>query len=178
MGVLGGLRPPNTPYLPHHPGDFPKEPKLFDRIYERFDNLSQDQIKKLCQGLMKFGDFVPEIPGGLLDFGSDLRIAHLVRDLMLKLPEDVRFNWFQAFLENKPPLYTTIYQVLIDLPRERNKRDFNLFTEEQLEHLKKICVREIENRSKIDNFLLQKQLNFIFYRWKEWSPKFQCEMPS
>lgn len=145
--------------------------KLFDRIYERLDNLSQNQIKTLCLGLMKFGDSVPVIPGGVLEFGSDQQIASLVRDLLINLPGDDRFNWFRAFLENKPPLYTMVYQVLLDLPRGEKKRDGYLFTEEKLKQLKMICVREIENRSKDDSFLQQKQLKFVLYLWKDWDPE-------
>jgi predicted KAP-like P-loop ATPase len=143
--------------------------KLLERISDRLDQLGEDQIKNLCQGLMKFGATIPAVHEGIFDLGSDHQITILVRALMLKLPNDIRFKWFRTFLENDPPLFTSIDQVLIDLPRGENMREIALFTEEQLGQLKEICVKEIEHQSKGDSFLNQKELKFILFRWKDWS---------
>ena len=46
-----------------------------------------------------------------------------------------------------------------------------MFSEEQLDRLKAICVLNIENRSKDDEFLKQKEFKFIMFCWKEWVPE-------
>jgi hypothetical protein len=96
---------------------------------------------------------------------------------MLKLLPEARYNWFRAFLENDPPLYTTIDQVLLDRPREgKPPRTENLFSDEMLEQLKQICVRNIEMRSGIPDFLDQKNFRFVLYRWRDWSPESQTRI--
>lgn len=145
--------------------------KLLDRITDRADTLAPDQIKILCQALLRFGDTVPDTKEGIYDFGSDLELTRLTRFLMLKLMPDERFTWFRAFLENDPPLYATIDQILLDRPREgKPPRTENLFSDEELEQLRQICVRNIETRSENPDFLDQKGFMFILYRWRDWSP--------
>jgi predicted KAP-like P-loop ATPase len=145
--------------------------KLLRRISDKLDNLGEDKIDILSRGLMNFGDSTPNIQEGIFEVSSDWQINSLVRSLMMKLPDEKRFNWFRTFLENKPPLYTVVGQVHFDSTREGNRREVNLFTEDQLEELKTICVHEIENRSLDNNLLRQKEFLYILSRWKEWCPE-------
>ena len=149
--------------------------KLLDRITDRADTLEPDQIKILCQALFRFGDTVPDIKERIPDIGSDLELTRLIRFLMFKLKPDERFTWFCIFLENDPPLYGTIDQVLLDRPREgKPPRTENLFSDEGLEQLRQICVRNIETRSENQDFLNQKEFRFILYRWRDWSSESQA----
>jgi hypothetical protein len=145
--------------------------KLLERILDRLEELNQDQILGLIQALLIFGNSSLDIHEGVFDFGSDFQIHFAIRNLLLKLPEEFRYGWFVQCLENNPPLFTSVYQVLHDTPHEGKPRETQLFSEEQLERLKAICVRNIENYSKDDEFLKQKEFKFIMFCWREWVPE-------
>jgi hypothetical protein len=145
--------------------------KLLERILDRLDDINQEQILSLVQALLMFGNTSSDIHTGIFDFGSDFQIHFAVRSLLLKLPEEFRYSWFVQYLENNPPLFTSAYQVLHDTPQAGKPRETWLFSEEQLERLKAICVRNIENLSKGDEFLKQKEFKFVMFCWKEWVPE-------
>lgn len=145
--------------------------KLLERILDRLEDINQEQILGLVQALLMFGNTSSDIHTGIFDFGSDLQIHFAVRNLLLKLPEEFRYSWFVQYLENDPSLFTSLYQVLHDTPRTGKSRENWLFSEEQIERLKAICVRNIENRSKDDEFLKQKEFKFVMFCWKEWVPE-------
>lgn len=145
--------------------------KLLERILDRLEDINQEQILSLVQALLMFGNTSSDIHTGIFDFGSDFQIHFAARNLLLKLPEEFRYSWFVKYLENNPPIFTSAYQVLHDTPQAGKPRETWLFSEEQLERLKAICIRNIENRSKDDEFLKQKEFKFVMFCWKEWVPE-------
>ena len=144
--------------------------KLLERISDSVDDLNQDQITGLSKALFAIGNISEDVHDGVFDFGSDLQINFTIRKLLLKLPDEFRYDWFVHYLEDNPPLYTVIYQVRHDTPHDGKPRENPLFSEEQLEQLKTICVRNIEKSSATDEFLKQKEFRVVLFCWKEWMP--------
>ncbi|MCG2785125.1 MAG: hypothetical protein L6461_08480 [Anaerolineae bacterium] len=145
--------------------------KLIEKIMDNLDDLNQEQVLGLIQALLMFGNTSLDMQSGIFDLGSDFQVHLSIRHLLMKLPEEFRYTWFSQYLENNPPLLTSIYQVFYDTPNEGKLRESWLFSEDQLKQLKTICVCNVENHSKNDNFLKQKDFKFIMLCWKEWDPE-------
>lgn len=145
--------------------------RLINGLRDRTNGLERNQynnlIVALCMLISTMQDM--HVHNELLDFGSDLEILFLILDLFSKLDSNERFAWFQDKIKNGAPLYASVRIVSYDLSRENKHQQDTLFTVDQLDVLKQLCVERIEIQAANGYILSEKGFPFILYRWKEWT---------
>ena len=113
-------------------------------------------------------NYLPDSYDTLLDPGSDLEMVFLIKDSMLHIAENERFNWFIEKSKENISLYPFVYMVYYDTPTKNRTRDWSLFSEEQRASLRQICVERIQKFAEDNSILDQKNFSLLMFRWKDW----------
>lgn len=133
------------------------------------NNLDVDQAKGLSRALMILGGELPNIQHSFVDLGSDFTIALNVYRLLEKISEEDRCEWLAAQIPTLPSLYSVIYIIAQDEPREGKERQEKLFSVECIDKLKNITVERINQLADEGQLTHQKKLQSILLHWKRWS---------
>ena len=136
---------------------------------DRAEDLSTTQCKNLIPILFKLLNSLPDLRGPIFDRGSDLDLLLVIKQLLLKLDGEERFEILRNQLMNKASLFASVSIVDFDLPRANEPRPEPIFSEEDLGVLKQLCVEQIEQKSEDRSIITEKRLDFILARWKSWT---------
>jgi len=145
--------------------------RLLDLLGDILDNLTDNNIFSFVQALLEFGDELPNINKGIVSASTDIQIASLIFRGLEKIKDNqLRYRWFLTQIKTSQSLYTVVEQVSWNLSDDGKPSERALFDEKQLVSLTKACVAKIAKSAISGKLLTTKNINYILYRWKEWSP--------
>lgn len=151
---------------------FTEEGKILsflNQITDIINQLNVDQAKGLSRALLILGGELPNMQQRFLDLGSDFKIAISIFSLLEKLSEEERCDWFAEQIPTLHSLYSIVYIIEQDDPREGKERRVQLFSEECIGKLKKITVERLNVLANENQIIHQKHLPLVLLRWKLWS---------
>lgn len=155
---------------------FSKENKLrpiLSKILDRIDKLSEDQIKILILAFWNLEKEIDEERTIMFDFDEvDTQVSRIVYQSLLRvIPKDKRVDFVKEIVEKSKTIYypTKFISLLIDINKKYgDQSDQNILTAEELEKIKPLLIKRINDMSSNGSLPKEEHFVFILYRWKEW----------
>lgn len=159
------------------------ENKRIRKVLERLENFTEDKIKiknehikNIVLALFNIADDLPDDKTGIWDFGVDIEIMRIIRQL-LKRTGDRKFNY--EILKDTIPLSKSIFapiqKISLETSRKEGENNYeSVVPEEKIIKLQQLCLSKLY-KSGITAILTQKNLPYILYRCREWDEENRWE---
>lgn len=144
--------------------------KTFVKLMDHLDTFSEAQIRVLVGSLWDLEKQIDEERTEVFDFDDvETWIGRLAYHGLMKVTQSDRLQFTKELLENSKTLYHPLRFVALEedgIGKERNRDQ--LFAKEEIEELKPIVVKRINEYASDARILQEKSFVRILYIWKRW----------
>lgn len=146
--------------------------KVLQRMQDYTDDLEKlpnSNAENIVQALFNISDELPEEKIGMFDFGADMDLIRIIYQI-LKRESDKNRNYeiLKKTIPSSKGLSGPVQKISLESSRKEKGRNTNEFVipEDKIREMQEICLQKIISWK--DKLLLNRQLIYILYRWKEW----------
>jgi len=145
---------------------------VFERLAAYIDKLKPDHVEPLLTALFDISDeYLPEWPSAERTM-LDRWYWAICNKLVMGIQDyNQRLQVFSTSLENSVGLYLPVSEVTLQEP-DSNKRSLAL-SNEQLQPLRAVCVRKIQEWAADGRLIKHPSLGFLLLRWQKWAESTQ-----
>jgi len=140
---------------------------VFERLAAYIDKLEPEHVEPLLTALFDTSDeYLPEWPSDARTMLDRFYWA-ICNKLVMRIEDpDRRLQIFAAAIENTTGLYLPVSEVSLQEP-DSNRRSLDL-SNEQLQPLRVLCVRKIQEWAANGRLIKHSSLGFLLLRWQKW----------
>lgn len=150
---------------------------FLDRLEDYTEQeIPAEHIAPVVQALFRVGDKLlrPEDePRNILDFGNELRIGRIIRQLLRRLEEPERFRILREAISASDSLTTSVREVAtLEQGHKRQPNwsdDQRIINADHLGVLRDLALRKIRAVAANDMLLRSKGLASVLFRWYDWA---------
>ncbi len=150
---------------------------LLDRLEDYTEQeIPEENIAAVVQALFRVGDKLlrPEDePRNILDFGNDLRIGRVIRQLLRRLEEPERFEILRDAISTSDSLATIVHEVaILEQGHKRQPKwsdDQRIINAEHLGVLRDLALEKIRAAVANNALFRSKNLADALFRWWDWA---------
>ncbi len=150
---------------------------LLDRLEDYTEQeIPAEHIAPVVQALFRVGDKLlrPEDePRNILDFGNELRIGRIIRQLLRRLEEPERFGILRGAISASDSLTTIVREVgILEQGHKRQPKwseDQRIVNAEHLGVLRDLALEKIRAAVANNTLLRSKNLANVLFRWWDWA---------
>ena len=150
---------------------------FLDRLEDYTEQeIPEENIASVVQALFRVGDQLlrPEDePRNILDFGNDLRIGRIIRQLLRRLRESERFEILRDAISTSDSLATIVREVaILEQGHKRQPKwsdDQRIVNAKHLGILRDLALQKIRAAVANNTLLRSKGLASVLFRWQDWA---------
>lgn len=140
--------------------------------YTNEEYVSRDNIEKIVISFMDIADILPEYPQSFFRFDTSIRVIRVFKKLLDRIKdEQERYTILEKAIKNSERSLHIICRELSLREEEYNKNPKDIEKSlglKNLDKLKEIICKKINNLANKNNLLDIKDLPYVLYRWKRW----------